>query len=466
VTVAGACRRWVARIGVVAAACLFAPVPSAAFATGLHFSPVSIGSVFSRCGVFCSMEARDISNAGEVVGGAESFAAGREVIWSWDRVHGLRDRGRGLYDLGAQGYGVNDAGDIAGTMRTPTSIQHAFIMTATGTLDLGTLGGDWSQGDAINNHDQVVGEADTADGSPHAFLWSPGSGMRDLGTLGGFGSHAFAVNDAGEVVGFADPTSNQLRAFRWQNGHMTMLAGVGGHVSSALAVNDAGEVVGEVQTPSHETHAAIWPASGGVIDLGAKLTPGFSEALDVNDAGDVLVETSFSEYLYRDGRFTDVRRAIVPDDGIGTVMNNSLQMAGGDCVAICDYGVLVPVTPYDDGDARISYRGSWTHVRVGGFYAATTTFSRRLGASATLHFTGRRVWWAAPKGPARGSATVYIDGAKAAVVDLHASRRRPRQAVYEHSFSAIGPHTITVVVDGGPHGHPRVDIDAFTVSQL
>ena len=83
------------------------------------------------------------------------------------------------------------------------------------------------QGDAINNHDQVVGEADAADGSPHAFLWSPGSGMRDLGTLGGFGSHAFAVNDAGEVVGFADPTSNQLRAFRWRNGRMTMLAGIG-----------------------------------------------------------------------------------------------------------------------------------------------------------------------------------------------------------------------------------------------
>ncbi len=128
--------------------------------------------------------------------------------------------------------------------------------------------------------------------------------------------------------------------------------------------------------------------------------------------------------------------------------------------------MLVPVTPYDDGDARISYRGRWTHMQVGDFYAGSTTWSRRAGASATLHFTGRRVWWAAPKGPARGSATVYIDGAKAAVVHLHASRRRPRQAVYEHSFSAIGPHTITVVVDGAPHGHPRVDIDAFTVSQL
>jgi probable HAF family extracellular repeat protein len=466
VTVAGACRRWVARIGVAAAACLFAPVPSAAFATGLHFSPLSIGSVFRQCGVFCPMVARDVNAGGELVGGAESFAVGRDVVWSSDPVHGLRNRGQGLYGLGAEGYGVNDVGDIAGTMVTPTGIEHAFIMTAAGTRDLGTLGGDRSQGAAINNHDQVVGVSYLPDGTPHAFLWTPGTGMRDLGTLGGFASNPFDINDAGEVVGFADAPSNQFRAFRWQNGRMTMLAGLGGHTSAALAVNDAGLVVGEAHTPTHESHAVMWPPRGGIIDLGARLTTGFSQAVDVNDEGDVLLETTFSDYLYHDGHFIDVRRSIVPDDGGASVMNDNLQMAGGECEVICNYTMLEPVTPFDDASARITYRGSWTQVRVGGFYAATTTFSRRPGASATLHFTGRRVWWAAPKGPARGSATVYIDGAKAAVVHLHASRRRPRQAVYQHSFSAIGPHTITVVVDGAPHGHPRVDVDAFTVSQL
>ena len=290
--------------------------------------------------------------------------------------------------------------------------------------------------------------------------------MRDLGTLGGGQSTAFAVNDGGEVVGSTKAPSDHPRAFRWRNGRITMLTGLGGHSSTALAINDAGEAVGVAHTESHESHAAIWPASGGIIDIGGQLTPGFSEAVDVNDNGDVLVETTFSEYLYRDGRFINVDTAIVPDDGGGTAMNDSLQMAGGECDGICNYTVLEPVTPFDDGDARISYRGRWTHMQVGDFYAGSTTWSRRAGASATLHFTGRRVWWAAPKGPARGSATVYIDGAKAAVVHLHASRRRPRQAVYDHSFSAIGPHTITVVVDGAPHGHPRVDIDAFTVSQL
>jgi probable HAF family extracellular repeat protein len=461
--------RWIVRPGWIAAACLLAPLPpTASAAAGLHFSPLSIGSVFSRCGVFCSMEARDVNAGGEFVGGAERLTRrhDRDVIWSWDAARGLRNLGQGLYGLGAEGYGVNDTGDIAGTMQTPTSIQHAFLMTAAGTRDLGTLGGDTSQGLAVNNHDQVAGRSDLADGSLHAFLWTPGTGMRDLGTLGGFGSIAFDVNNAGEVVGFADPPSNQSRAFRWQNGHMTMLAGVGGHQSAALAVNDAGEVVGEVHTRSHETHAAIWPASGGVIDVGARLTPGFSQALDVNDNGDVLVATTFTDYLYRDGRFINLDKAIVPDDGGGSVMNDNLQMAGGECEAICNYDVREPVTPFDDANPRIAYHGHWAHARVGDFYAGSTTWSDTAGASATLQFTGRRVWWAAPRGPARGSATVYIDGAKAAVVHLHADRRTPRDAVYEHSFPEIGSHTIRVVVDGAPRAHPRVDIDAFTVSQL
>ena len=459
--------RWIGGCGWVAAACLLAPSPSTASAApGLHWSPQSIGSVFARCGAFCPMVARDVNAGGEFVGGAESFAAGRDVIWSWDPVHGLRDRGQGLYGLGAEGYGVNDAGDITGTMQTPTSIQHAFLMTATGTRDLGTLGGDTSQGVAVNNRDQVVGESVLRNGASHGFLWTSGTGLRDLGTLGGFTSTPFDINDAGEVVGFADPPSNQSRAFRWKNGRMTMLAGLGGHMSAALAVNDAGEVVGQVRTRTHETHAAIWPASGGIVDIGARLTPGFSQAVDVNDEGDVLVETTLTDYLYHDGRFIDVEKAIVPDDGGAAVMNANLQMAGGECEVICDYTILEPVTPFDDANPRITYAGRWAHARVDDFYAGTTTWSETAGASATLRFTGRRVWWAAPRGPARGTATVYIDGAKAAVVHLHADSRTPREPVFAHSFRAIGTHTIRVVVNGAPHRHPRIDVDAFTVSRL
>jgi probable HAF family extracellular repeat protein len=39
--------------------------------------------------------------------------------------------------------------------------------------DLGTLGGAYSHGTAINTLGQIAGDADTADGETHAVLWTP-----------------------------------------------------------------------------------------------------------------------------------------------------------------------------------------------------------------------------------------------------------------------------------------------------
>jgi probable HAF family extracellular repeat protein len=70
------------------------------------------------------------------------------------------------------------------------------------------LGGGTSVATDINNSDQVVGGATTADGSVHAFLWTLDENekgiIRDLGTLGGANSFATAINEAGQVTGWAE----------------------------------------------------------------------------------------------------------------------------------------------------------------------------------------------------------------------------------------------------------------------
>src|SRR5262249_32431154 len=74
-------------------------------------------------------------------------------------------------------------------------------------IDLGTLGGGYSQAYDINASAQVVGSAELAGGRQHAFLWQRGV-MTDLSTLGGNYSTARGINDAGQVVGESYTASN------------------------------------------------------------------------------------------------------------------------------------------------------------------------------------------------------------------------------------------------------------------
>jgi probable HAF family extracellular repeat protein len=82
--------------------------------------------------------------------------------------------------------------------------------------DLGSLGGDFSFGSAINNQGQVAGTSTRANfGAGHAFRWTKSGGMLDLGTLPGRTfSEATAINDLGQVASEAS-TATQLHAFLW-----------------------------------------------------------------------------------------------------------------------------------------------------------------------------------------------------------------------------------------------------------
>ena len=59
---------------------------------------------------------------------------------------------------------------------------------------LGTLGGENSVANAINNRREVVGSSDIRNGNTRAFLWTPGHGMRNLGTLGGRNSECASIS--------------------------------------------------------------------------------------------------------------------------------------------------------------------------------------------------------------------------------------------------------------------------------
>ena len=127
---------------------------------------------------------------------------------------------------------------------------------------LGTLGGRNSFAVAINSSGKVVGTANRADGTTHAFLVSGGA-MRDLGTLGGENSDAFDINDEGDVVGRAQvaPGDATTHAFVLGKNQVTDLnslipADSGWVLREARAINNNGEIAG-IGQHNGQTHSFL-----------------------------------------------------------------------------------------------------------------------------------------------------------------------------------------------------------------
>jgi probable HAF family extracellular repeat protein len=183
-------------------------------------------------------------------------------------------------------------------------------------IDLGTLGGAFSEAVGINNRGWVSGYSTLpGDSVIHGFFWRKGV-MTDLGTLGGpnsFAPEGWPPNERGEVAGLSDTSAldpnaenfcglfNFLtgdpyicRPFVWRHGVLTALPTLGGNNGAALAINNRGQLAGVSETgtatdcvPHYE--AVIWEPKTGEIQKLPPL-PGDTEAVTggINDSGDVV----------------------------------------------------------------------------------------------------------------------------------------------------------------------------------
>lgn len=192
-------------------------------------------------------------------------------------------------------YSPIDSGTTAGrSINNARQVALSFGNTlylwspASGLKTVGTAPGPYIFPKWLNDNGEVVGFYRVLNTTSlnRAFIASLSSGVTDIGTFGGTEAEARSINNSGTVAGWAHPaSSNRRRPFVWTSAGMVDPDG-SSYYGEAAGINGAGNAVGFAWILGGHNRAKIWPAAGGVVDLGA---PGGSQSVGraVNDLGEV-----------------------------------------------------------------------------------------------------------------------------------------------------------------------------------
>jgi probable HAF family extracellular repeat protein len=240
-----------------------------------------------------------------------------------------------------------------GAKKCFTHPDDAFEWSSGTMTDLGTLGGTFSEGVAINGSGEVVGlSAPKSPGDDGVFL-SNGHGMHQLSAP----AAVYGINDSGQIVGqcrvtmllqnfacvvgsngaiTALPESNpNIECLKintipgitpaavainntgqilgncfggvvvWANDTPTALPTLGGGSATGTAINNNGQVVGTSATSTGAEDGFLW-SNGTMTDLGSNFAPAA-----VNDSG-VIVG---GQFVYSNGTLQNLNNLIPAGSG-------------------------------------------------------------------------------------------------------------------------------------------------------
>lgn len=232
---------------------------------------------------------------------------------------------------GGQAEAVNDSGMAAGFSHVGEDANGQRIYRGyvnhylTGyTQELGTLGnGRDSRAYGINNNGKVVGWSNTlADGSDHqAFVYDTATNSMDAlqgPILGGARSFAFDINDSDQIVGTATTANGSANAFLYQNGQATNLGSLDNSgYSEARGINESGQVTGFSLDSDKNYTAFIYDDVNGMQSLGGM--GGDSEGYDINSKGQVVGKAKDTDgnniaFLYSNGEMYDLYSLLSEED--------------------------------------------------------------------------------------------------------------------------------------------------------
>jgi len=182
-----------------------------------------------------------INNAGQIVGLAQLAGS--------PNFHGFLYTGGTMHDLGtlggsqSQANGINNLGQVVGLADDGANSPRAFLYDHGLLTPIGVPGMPTAAHE-INDHGQI-----TCTAGVHSYLYSNGS-LSDLGTLGGNISSPDGINNNGEVVGWSTPPGDTAaHAYLYSGGtlfdlnNLVNTNSLGTFLTEAKGINDSGQII-------------------------------------------------------------------------------------------------------------------------------------------------------------------------------------------------------------------------------
>lgn len=213
-------------------------------------------------GTGTSSEARSVNSVGTIVGSSGTDGGGLLGIhaFAFTDAFGMLDLTPG-YDSG-HAEGINDLGDVAGWRN-----GRAFRLSGATFTDLGVPAGfAQSFGFAINDAGQVAGHVVSPTGNAERIFRYSGGQMVLIGGMGEY-NRAMGINSRGDVVGVGLPVLGLRQGFIYTDadgmrGLNQLIDPMSGwYILGASAVNDAGQIVGWASGPTGQRAVLLTPTS-------------------------------------------------------------------------------------------------------------------------------------------------------------------------------------------------------------
>ena len=187
--------------------------------------------------------------------------------------------------------GVNDHGEIAGTLTRTNGQVTGFFRNAQGIFtDIIAPDSVLTRPFSLNNNGDVVGQYRSNDSSQtrHAFIWNNGT-FSTITPPGASGTTAIGINDSGHVVGTFVNASGR-HGFLLINGVYTTIDVPGANFTVCEGINNNDQVAGLYEDAKKQLRGFLYNVldrSFTLIDVPSKMN---TQIFSINDQGQIVGE--------------------------------------------------------------------------------------------------------------------------------------------------------------------------------